>query len=297
VSHLDEELTHLTRTAEQVTAASEQISDGSQSLMQGTSTQASTLQEIGGQLQEVASMSKQNAAYAQEAQGLASAAHSATEQGVASMQRLAEATLKIKASSDETAKIVKTIDAIAFQTSLLALNAAVEAARAGEAGKGFAVVAEEVRNLAMRSATAAKHTAQMIAEALHNTDEGVGLNHEVLRHLQGIRTHVYKVNEVMGGIAAASDQQSQGLEQIHIAVEQLHQMTQLTATHSEEAAQTSAALMAQADMMRTMVATFQLSGTKRPAAADQAEREHQLRLKPMDAVLPSQVSIASTATV
>jgi methyl-accepting chemotaxis protein len=114
VGHLDEEFTHLTVTAERVAAASEHISAGSQSLMQGTSKQASTLQEITGQLREVAPMSKQNAAYAQEAQGLASAAHGATEQGVASMQRLAEATLKIKASSDETAKIVKTIDAIAF---------------------------------------------------------------------------------------------------------------------------------------------------------------------------------------
>jgi methyl-accepting chemotaxis protein len=137
----------------------------------------------------------------------------------------------------------------------------------------------------------------MIAEALHNTDAGVALNHEGLRHLQGIRTHVHKVNEVMGEITAASDQQSQGLEQIHIAVEQLHQMTQLTATNSEEAAQTSTALMAQADMMRTMVATLQLSATKRPVAADQDEQEQPLQPKPLDAVQPSQVSIASAATV
>jgi methyl-accepting chemotaxis protein len=187
VRHLDEEFTQITVTADQVAVALEQISGGSQNLTQGTSRQASTLQEITGQLREVASMSKQNAVQAQEAQGLASAAHDAAEQGVVSMQRLAEATNKIKTSSDETAKIVKTIDDIAFQTNLLALNAAVEAARAGEAGKGFAVVSDEVRNLAMRSAEAAKHTAQMIAVALHNTNAGVGLNHEVLRHLQGIR--------------------------------------------------------------------------------------------------------------
>src|SRR5207244_3670763 len=135
------------------------------------------------------------------------------EEGVRSMQHLSEAITKIKGSADSTAKIVKTIDEIAFQTNLLALNAAVEAARAGDAGKGFAVVAEEVRNLAMRSAEAAKHTANLIEESVKNADGGVALNQEVLSNLQEINGQIEKVSEVVAEIAAASDQQSQGVEQ------------------------------------------------------------------------------------
>ena len=150
LDNLDTALSDVAGATNQVAAAATQISSGSQSLAEGSSEQASSLEEVSASLQELASMTRQNAANAQEARGLAESTRTSTTQGVEQMHRLSGAIEKIKQSSDATAKIVKTIDEIAFQTNLLALNAAVEAARAGDAGKGFAVVAEEVRNLALR---------------------------------------------------------------------------------------------------------------------------------------------------
>lgn len=171
-----------------------------------------------------------------QAQGLVGITRQSAENGNSSMQQLSRAISQIQISSDETAKIVKAIDAIAFQTNLLALNAAVEAARAGDAGKGFTVVAEEVRNLALRSAEAARNTAQLIHKALHNAEEGVVLNHEVLCNLAEINTHVDKVSSVMGEISVASDEQQRGVDCLKAAVGQLNWVTQQTAAHSEETA-------------------------------------------------------------
>jgi methyl-accepting chemotaxis protein len=186
------------------------------------------------------------------------------------MQRLSQAITQIKTASDETAKIVKTIEEIAFQTNLLALNAAVEAARAGDAGKGFAVVAEEVRNLAMRSAEAAKDTAQRIDEAVSKASDGVTLNHEVLGKLQEIVEHVHKVSEVMGEIAASSAQQQDGVKQLNTAVDQLNQVTQQTAANAQEAASTAEELSSQAAEMQHMVGTFTLSQVAKKAQAKPA---------------------------
>jgi len=175
------------------------------------------------------------------------------------MKRLSEAIDKIKVSSDSTAKIVKTIDEIAFQTNLLALNAAVEAARAGDAGKGFAVVAEEVRNLAMRSADAAKNTANMIEESVKNAEGGVSINQEVLRNLTEINSQVNKVSAVMAEIAAASEQQSQGVEQVNTAVEQMNTVTQQVAANAEESASAAEELSGQSEEMKGMVGAFRLT--------------------------------------
>jgi methyl-accepting chemotaxis protein len=180
------------------------------------------------------------------------------------MQRLSQAMHAIKSASDETAKIVKTIDDIAFQTNLLALNAAVEAARAGDAGKGFAVVAEEVRNLAMRSAEAAKSTAQLIDTAVQKATDGVTLNQESLANLAEIVSQIHKVSEVMHEIAESSVQQQQGVQHINGAVEQLNQVTQKTAATAEEATATAEELSSQAAKMQSMVQTFQLSGMVEP---------------------------------
>jgi methyl-accepting chemotaxis protein len=204
-------------------------------------------------------MAKQNSANSQEARALADTARASAERGVDSMNRLSEAVQGIKTSSDETAKIVKTIDEIAFQTNLLALNAAVEAARAGEAGRGFAVVAEEVRNLAMRSAEAAKNTADLIDESVKNAEGGVNTNEEVLSNLAEIREGVNKVGDVMTEIAAGSDQQSEGISQINVAVDQMNKVTQQNAANSEESASAAEELSAQATEMQSLVATYQLS--------------------------------------
>jgi methyl-accepting chemotaxis protein len=245
--------------AEQVASASGQISNGSQSLAKGAGEQASALEEVSSSLQEMSSMTLQSASNAKEARGLSDAARAGALKGVDSMNRLSEAIDRIKKSSDETAKIVKTIDEIAFQTNLLALNAAVEAARAGDAGKGFAVVAEEVRNLAMRSAEAAKNTASMIDESVKNASDGVNINQEVLKNLDEITEQINRVNEVMGEIAAASEQQSQGIGQVNKAVDQLNQITQQTAANSEESASAAEELSGQAEEMRSLVAAFKLS--------------------------------------
>jgi methyl-accepting chemotaxis protein len=211
----------------------------------------------------MSAMTKQNANNAKEARLLSEGARGFASKGVDSMKRLSDAINRIKTSSDATAKIVKTIDEIAFQTNLLALNAAVEAARAGDAGKGFAVVAEEVRNLAMRSAEAAKNTSFLIEESVKNAESGVSINHEVLTNLREINDQVNKVSAVMAEIASGSDQQSQGIDQVTKSVEQMSDITQQNAANSEESAAAALELNNLALEMQKMVDAFEL-GVQRP---------------------------------
>ncbi len=243
----------LTAGAGQTASAAGEVSSSSQSLAQGTSEQAAAIEETTSSIEEMSSMIKQNADNAQEARNLAAAARGSADTGGEAMGRMSSAIDDIKTSSDETAKIIKTIDEIAFQTNLLALNAAVEAARAGEAGKGFAVVAEEVRNLAQRSAEAAKNTAEMIDGATKNADNGVAISKEVAASLSEIAEGSRKVNDLVAEIAAASTEQSQGIDQINQAVSQMDQVTQSNAANAEESASASEELAAQAAGMQGMV--------------------------------------------
>src|SRR6185312_15178664 len=249
LGQLDEALAEVAMAAEQVAAGAGQVSAGSQLLAQGAAEQASSLEEVSSSLQEMGAMTRQNALSARDARQLSEATRDSAARGAHSMKRLAEATDRITGAAAATARIVKTIDEIAFQTNLLALNAAVEAARAGDAGRGFAVVAEEVRNLAMRSAEAAKNTASLIEESVKNAESGAVINREVMASFGDITEHVNKVGAAMAEIAAGSEQQSQGIEQIAAGVEQMNGVTQQTAANAEESASAAEELSGQAEKM------------------------------------------------
>ena len=243
----------LTAGSQQTASAAGQVSSASVSLADGASRQAAAIEETSSSMEEMAAMTRQNAANAAKANSLASQTKQSADRGVSAMERMNTAIDDIKKSSDSTARIIKTIDEIAFQTNLLALNAAVEAARAGEAGKGFAVVAEEVRNLAQRSAEAAKNTAQMIEESVRNADNGVAITREVGEALAEISQAAAEVNELVAGIAKASNEQAEGNAQINTAVGQMDHITQANAANAEETASASEELSGQAEEMSSMV--------------------------------------------
>ncbi len=239
--------------SEQIAAAADQVSAASQSLAEGASEQAASLEEASASLEEMSSMTNRNAENAQKANDLAKQARNAADKGATDMKAMSAAMDGIKASSDDIAKIIKTIDEIAFQTNILALNAAVEAARAGEAGAGFAVVADEVRNLAQRSAQAAKETTAKIEGAISRTTQGVGISQKVAEALNEIVAKVRQVDELAADVAGASREQSQGISQINAAVGQMDKVTQANAAGAEESAGAAEELNSQAKAMRRSV--------------------------------------------
>ena len=215
-------------------------------------------------MEEMASMTKQNAENSKEAAQLASLCNTTAESGNKSVNDMNVAMEAINASSKKIGDIIKVIDGIAFQTNLLALNAAVEAARAGEHGKGFAVVAEEVRNLAQRSATAAKDTTALIEDCVSKADAGTKISEKCKDVFTGIVTNIKKVNNLIGEISTASGEQTEGIDQVAKAVNEMDHVTQQNAASAEETASASEELSAQAQILmdQIKVLTAQLDGNK-----------------------------------
>ena len=239
--------------AAQVGASSNQVAASGQELAEGASEQAASLEETSASLEEISSMTKQNADNAGQANVLMREAGEVVQRAEGAMAQLTTAMAAVNQSSEETSKIVKTIDEIAFQTNLLALNAAVEAARAGEAGAGFAVVADEVRNLAMRAAEAAKNTAELINDTVVKVQEGSKLVDHTGTAFSEVASSTRKASGLVGEIAAASNEQSNGIGQLNTAMGEMDQVVQRTAANAEESAAAAEELSAMAAQMEDYV--------------------------------------------
>ncbi len=255
-----------------ISYAAEQMSSASKNLANGSIRQAADIEEISGTIDEINSMTKQNNQNTQKAQKLVSDTEQAAQNGSEAINKMVQSIDKIQKSSKETSNIIKVIDEIAFQTNILALNAAVEAARAGDAGKGFAVVSEEVRNLAMRSADAARNTTGMIEDSIQNSNEGVVITQQVTENFEKIIFSISEITKLINEIANANSEQAEGISQVAGSVNQVNNIIQSNATNSEETANTSGELQNQANMLKKAMLdlTQMVEGIKESSKLEQS---------------------------
>jgi methyl-accepting chemotaxis protein len=250
---LNKAIVGLSDSSQQVASASSQVASASQSLAEGSSEQAASLEETSSSLEEMSSMTKQNADNAVHARSMMSEARVIVDKVDHHMGGMSKAIAEITRSSEETGKIIKTIDEIAFQTNLLALNAAVEAARAGEAGAGFAVVADEVRNLAIRAAEAAKNTSSLIENTIVAVKNGNDLTLSTQEAFKENAEIAMKIAQLVDEIATASQEQAHGISQVNSAVAEMDKVVQQTAANAEESASAAEEMNAQAEQMKVFV--------------------------------------------
>ncbi len=258
---LNDTISQINAASEQIDSGAGQVSDSAQDLSQGATQQAAAIEEISASLNELSGRTQENAGNAQSANQLAITARDAAHGGSAHMQEMVAAMQDINESGQSISKIIKTIDEIAFQTNLLALNAAVEAARAGQHGKGFAVVAEEVRNLAARSAKAARETAELIEGSVQKGENGTQIANRTASALEEIVNSIGKTADLVGEIAASSREQADGISQVSDGINQIDQVTQRNTAGAEEGAAAAEELSSQSTYMRDILAQFQLKQT------------------------------------
>jgi methyl-accepting chemotaxis protein len=258
------------------------LSAASHQIASASSEHASSLEEVSAQLKELASTSQNTAANAKEVTDMLGGTRVSAEKSSEAITRMHTAIMKIKTSSEETAKIMKTIDEIAFQTNLLALNAAVEAARAGEAGRGFAIVAEEVRNLARRSAEASRSTAVLIEDAQKSADNGVTVSQQVEEATRDIITSIGKVDVLMTNVADLNDAQAQGIHHISSATTHMESITQSTASSASQFASSTDQIADSTQEINSMVRVLQniVGGSEKTNSAKRRRSPEQLSLNP-----------------
>jgi len=262
IDDLNHMFSEISNASGQVSAGSKQISDGAQSLAQGSTQQAASVQQLSASISDIAAKTKTNAEMAGRAATLASNIKSSAEKGNGQMDEMMTAVKDINESSQNISKVIKSIDDIAFQTNILALNAAVEAARAGQHGKGFAVVAEEVRNLAAKSAEAAKDTESLIADSISKAELGSRIADETSESLKEIVSGIEESTRLVGDIARSSEEQTVGIDQINNGVDQVAQVVQQNSATAQESAAASEEMSGQSLMLEGLVSRFKLKNAE-----------------------------------